>query len=70
MALVQVNVQDALIVPADTAAGPVETQLAAALAALRPGAPVVVMIHGYRFSPSVDRHSPHRHILALDPEPG
>ena len=69
MALVQVNVQEASLVPADAAAGPVEAQLAAALAALRPGAPVVVMVHGYRFSPSVHRHSPHRHILSLDPSP-
>ncbi|AMY69954.1 alpha/beta fold hydrolase [Frigidibacter mobilis] len=69
MALVQVNVQEAALVPADTSAGPVEMQLAAALAMLRPGAPVVVMIHGFRFSPSEDRHSPHRHILALDPSP-
>ncbi len=70
MALIQVNVHKAALVPADAAAGPVEAQLAAGLAGLPPGAPVVVMIHGFRFSPRADRHSPHRHILALDPAPG
>ena len=29
-----------------------------------PGAPIVVMVHGYRFSPSVPAHDPFRHILA------
>lgn len=32
------------------------------------GAPLVVMIHGYRYSPSTPSHDPHRHILALDPD--
>lgn len=39
-------------------------------AELPPGAPVVVMVHGYRYSPSHPRHDPHRHILSLDPAPG
>lgn len=47
-----------------------ETVLAAALAALPPGAPVVALVHGYRFSPADPHQSPHRHILALDPAPG
>ena len=38
--------------------------------ALPPGAPVVVMIHGYRFSPHSPAHSPHRHILSLTPDAG
>lgn len=38
-----------------------------ALGALPPGAPVVVMIHGYRFSPWVTPEDPHRHILSLTP---
>lgn len=40
-------------------------------ASLPRGAPVVVMIHGYRFSPDggPDR-DPHRHILSLTPDPG
>ncbi len=36
-----------------------------ALSELPPGAPVVIMIHGYKFSPRSYRHTPHRHILAL-----
>lgn len=39
-------------------------------AELPAGAPVVVMVHGYRYSPSHPRHDPHRHILSLNPEPG
>ncbi|MDV7142490.1 alpha/beta fold hydrolase [Tropicimonas sp. TH_r6] len=31
-------------------------------------APVVVLIHGYTFSPALDQTSPHRHILSLSPE--
>lgn len=37
-------------------------------AALAADAPVIVMVHGYRFSPHHPGHDPHRHILALDPE--
>ncbi|AUH33932.1 DUF726 domain-containing protein [Paracoccus tegillarcae] len=36
-------------------------------AALADHAPIIIMVHGYRFSPSQTRHDPHRHILALDP---
>ncbi|MDP5305555.1 DUF726 domain-containing protein [Paracoccus spongiarum] len=32
------------------------------------GAPIIVMIHGYRYSPSEPAHDPHRHILSLDPD--
>lgn len=42
-------------------------QIAADLPA---GAPIVVMLHGYRYSPSAPCHDPHRHILSLDPRPG
>ncbi|PZR00274.1 MAG: hypothetical protein DI533_06735 [Cereibacter sphaeroides] len=41
--------------------------LRAALADLPCGAPVVVMIHGFRFAPGVGRHCPHTHILSLTP---
>ncbi len=45
--------------------------LTAALAALPPGAPVVVMIHGYRFSPAASDHNcPHGHIFSLEPPQG
>ena len=33
------------------------------------GRPIVVMIHGYRFSPRIPEASPHRHILSLAPDP-
>ncbi len=46
------------------------TELRSAAAALPPDAPVVVMIHGYRYAPDDPRHDPHRHILSLDPQPG
>lgn len=45
-------------------------RLLAAAAALPPGAPIVAMIHGYRYSPARPACDPHRHILALDPDPG
>ncbi len=43
--------------------------LAQSLSALPATAPVVIMVHGYRFAPGIARHCPHRHILALDPDP-
>ncbi|WP_126976032.1 alpha/beta hydrolase [Frigidibacter oleivorans] len=42
-------------------------RIAAHAARLAPGAPVTVMIHGFRFSPFSAPHSPHEHILSLDP---
>ena len=36
-------------------------------ASLPPGAPVIVMIHGYRFSPFQGDSCPHTHILSLTP---
>lgn len=51
---------------AETAPPPALGRIARALPA---HAPVVVMIHGYRYSPAVPRCDPHRHILALDPDP-
>jgi pimeloyl-ACP methyl ester carboxylesterase len=44
-----------------------EAALRAALAALPPRAPVVVMLHGFRYAPGVGRHCPHGHILSLTP---
>lgn len=35
---------------------------------LPPGAPVIIMLHGYRFAPGQGANCPHRHILALDPD--
>ncbi|NDV01946.1 alpha/beta hydrolase [Pseudoroseicyclus tamaricis] len=44
--------------------------IAGALRGLHPGAPIVVMIHGYRFSPADASHDPHRHILSPAPSLG
>ncbi|MGB8813031.1 MAG: alpha/beta fold hydrolase [Paracoccaceae bacterium] len=43
--------------------------VAAALANLPPDTPIVVMIHGYRFSPGSGIDCPHQHIFALTPNP-
>lgn len=37
--------------------------------ALPDGAPIIAMIHGYRYSPASAAHDPHRHILSLTPDP-
>ena len=44
-----------------------EAALAARLHALPSSAPVVVMIHGYRFAPGLKGHCPHTHILSMNP---
>lgn len=52
------------IVNADS---PLPPALGTLAASLPQGAPVVVMVHGYRFSPVSPAHDPHRHILSLSP---
>lgn len=47
---------------------PLEQALAGHLAALPPGAPVVILVHGYTFSPFSGRLDPHCHILSLQPQ--
>ncbi|QQA43711.1 alpha/beta fold hydrolase [Pelagovum pacificum] len=42
-------------------------ELGFAVQALPPRAPVVVMIHGFKFCPDRPQSDPHRHILSLDP---
>lgn len=44
-------------------------RLARRLDALPPDAPVVVMIHGWRYAPGFARDCPHGSILSLDPAP-
>lgn len=44
--------------------------LAERLACLPETAPVVVMIHGYRFTPGLVGHCPHGHILSMNPPSG
>ncbi len=41
--------------------------LAAGLAGLRPGRPIIIMIHGYRHQPGHARDCPHEHILSAAP---
>ncbi|MBV0913987.1 lipase family protein [Anianabacter salinae] len=65
MPLLRVNAQSDR--PALHGDGNLDGTLAAALAALPPGAPVVVMIHGFKFSPFRHETSPHRHILSMAP---
>ncbi len=50
--------------------GDLDVALRDQLADLPPGAPVVVMVHGYKFSPAFDAACPHRHILSLRPAKG
>lgn len=45
------------------------TLLRSTLNALAPKAPVVLMIHGYKFCPHNTPHDPHRHILSQHPIP-
>lgn len=47
---------------------PIPAALFRHVADLPAGAPIIVMIHGYRFSPDMPQNNPHRHILALDPD--
>lgn len=42
--------------------------LASQIAALPVGAPIVVMIHGFRFAPDAGPHCPYGHIFALNPK--
>ena len=57
MALLPINADD----PVDNRA------LQVALADLAPRAPVVVMIHGFKFSPAEPGRDPHHHILSMKP---
>lgn len=47
-----------------------EGQLRQRLMRLPAKAPLVVMIHGYRFAPDVAGHCPHHHILGMGQVPG
>ncbi|MBB1496957.1 alpha/beta fold hydrolase [Paracoccus sp. MC1862] len=56
------------LIALDSGAG-ARPDLWARAASLPPGAPIIIMLHGYRFSPERAETSPHRHILSLDPDP-
>lgn len=49
---------------------PWEAAIDRQVASLPPGAPIVVMIHGYKHSPRRPKNSPHEHLLALRPRRG
>ena len=51
-------------------AGDLDAALKAMLVDLPPGAPIVVLVHGYKFSPISGSACPHSHILSLNPQPG
>lgn len=55
------------ILPVNDTALPDDAALAAAVAAVPHDAPIVVMIHGFRFDPASPAHDPHGHILSLQP---
>lgn len=67
MPLISVNARGAEPVAHHAAAGTLTDQMAAALADLPGDAPLVVMIHGFRFIPDRAAANPHTHILALHP---
>lgn len=46
---------------------PLPAGLMARAAGLAPGAPIIVMIHGYRYCPTDPACDPHRHILSPEP---
>ena len=43
--------------------------LGRALAGVAPGAPVVVLVHGWKFHPGIPRADPHRSLYAFRPDP-
>jgi len=44
-----------------------EGDLAGAVSALPDGAPIIVLIHGFKYRPGHPGRCPHRHILSLTP---
>jgi len=66
MPLLRLNVTGSTALPRE-AGDPLDARLAAALAALPPGAPVVVLAHGYKFSHTAEATDPHGHIFSMTP---
>lgn len=65
MPLLRINAQGDR--PVTSYGSDIAPELRHALRALAPGAPVVIMVHGYKFSPGHPQASPHDHILSLHP---
>ena len=55
------------LLPVNSSELPTAAALAAALEEVHPTAPIVVMIHGFKFSPDAPGHCPHGHILSMAP---
>lgn len=53
--------------PALNGGGDLDEELSALCGTLAPDAPVIVLVHGYKFAPDHPRADPHRHILSLTP---
>lgn len=47
---------------------PTDRRLRAAVAGLLPGAPIVIMLHGYKYDPRRAAQNPQRHIFSLHPD--
>ena len=63
MPLVQVNISGDRL----DGENEVRASLAAALAGRRADTPVILLLHGYKFSPHCSAHDPHTHILSMEP---
>jgi len=66
MPVLKLNALGAVPSAADGAI-PLDARLDAALSCTDDRAPIVVLLHGFRFSPYGRNANPHEHILALDP---
>ncbi|SMX43321.1 alpha/beta hydrolase [Actibacterium lipolyticum] len=67
MPLVKINAVNDLPAPAN--GGDLKGVLADAFHRVPRTAPVIVLIHGFKFSPFQESRSPHEHILSLSPKP-
>ncbi len=67
MAYLGVTASTGTIVPAGAVCGPLADTLAAALAPLAPRAPLVVLVHGYKFDPFHPAKDPHAGLFARGP---
>ncbi len=68
MALLGVSLRETVLSCADAPATPLALVLKRELSRLPYHAPIVVMIHGYRFSPDCAGRDPHRSLFALAPK--
>ena len=68
MPILRVNISNGT--PSLRRGGALDQAIVESLKDIPDGAPIVVMLHGYRFSPETAYSDPHRHILALKPKTG